>query len=86
MPNFINLPQGAAVAAVLEGNEAQLKVRTACGATMPNRAAPWTIRFDYSCDSPTAANDEQRPVFNLIMPRTLRRTGMERAQPNMRSA
>jgi nucleoside-diphosphate kinase len=57
---------GHAVAAVLEGNEARAKVRAACGATMPNRAAPGTIRFDYSSDSPAAANDEKRPVYNLI--------------------
>ena len=61
-----HMASGAAIAAVLEGNEAQEKVRAACGATLPNKAAPGTIRFDYSCDSPAAANDEQRPVFNLI--------------------
>jgi nucleoside-diphosphate kinase len=61
-----HMAEGPAIAAVFEGNEAQLKVRAACGATMPNRAAPGTIRFDYSCDSPAAANDEKCPVFNLI--------------------
>ncbi len=61
-----HMASGPAVAAVLEGSEAPAKVRAACGATMPNRAAPGTIRFDYSSDSPAAANDEHRPVYNLI--------------------
>jgi nucleoside-diphosphate kinase len=61
-----HMASGAAIAAVLEGNEARVKVRAACGATMPNRAAPGTIRFDYSSDGPALANDEKRPVYNLI--------------------
>ena len=56
-----HLAEGAAIAAVLEGNEGQEKVRLACGATLPNRAALGTIRFDYTCDSPAAANEERRP-------------------------
>jgi nucleoside-diphosphate kinase len=61
-----HMASGPSVAAVLAGNEAWAKVRAACGATMPNRAAPGTIRFDYSSDSPAAANDERRPVYNLV--------------------
>ena len=61
-----HMASGPAVAVVLEGNEAQPKVRAACGATLPNMAAPGTIRFDYSSDSPAAANDEKRPVYNLV--------------------
>lgn len=61
-----HMSSGPAVAAVLSGNDAQSKVRTAAGATLPNKAAPGTIRFDYSTDSPSLANDEKRPVFNLI--------------------
>ena len=61
-----HMASGPAIAAVLEGNESRTKVRAACGATMPNRAAPGTIRFDYSSDSPALANDEKRPVYNLI--------------------
>jgi len=57
---------GTGVAAVLEGNEALVKVRTACGKTLPNVATPGTIRFDFSSDSPSLANEEKRPVFNLI--------------------
>ena len=54
------------VAIVLAGNDAQTKVRAACGSTLPNKAAPGTIRFEFSTDSPSLANDEMRPVFNLI--------------------
>ena len=61
-----HMRSGMVVAAVLEGNEAVYKVRTACGKTLPNTAAPGTIRFDYSCDSPLLANLEKRPVYNLI--------------------
>lgn len=61
-----HMSSGMAVAIVLEGNEVQTKVRAVCGATLPNRAAPGTIRFDYSVDSPSLANDERRPVFNLV--------------------
>ena len=61
-----HMKSGASIAAVLEGNEALQKVRTACGATLPNKAVPGTIRFDYSADSPTPATAAKRPVFNLI--------------------
>lgn len=61
-----HMSSGPCVAAILEGNEAQRKVRKACGATLPNVAEPGTIRFDFSCDSPSLANREKRPVFNLI--------------------
>jgi nucleoside-diphosphate kinase len=61
-----HMSSGPAVAAVLSGNDAQAKVRLAAGATLPNKAAPGTIRFEYSTDSPSLANDEKRPVFNLV--------------------
>ena len=61
-----HMKSGTSIAVVLEGNEAPQKVRTACGSTLPNKAAPGTIRFDYSADSPTPASAEKRPVFNLI--------------------
>ncbi|MBI2972647.1 MAG: nucleoside-diphosphate kinase, partial [Armatimonadetes bacterium] len=34
--------------------------------TLPYRAAPGTIRGDFSIDSPTVASLEKRPVRNLI--------------------
>lgn len=61
-----HMSSGPCVAAILEGNEAPTKVRKLCGATLPNLAAPGTIRFDFSSDSPALANREKRPVFNLI--------------------
>lgn len=57
---------GDSIAVILEGNEALNKVKITCGNTLPNLAVPGTIRFDFSSDSPSMANDEQRPVFNLI--------------------
>jgi nucleoside-diphosphate kinase len=62
----LHMSSGPCVAAILEGNEAVLKVRKACGKTLPNLADPGTIRFDFSSDSPALANKEKRPVFNII--------------------
>jgi nucleoside-diphosphate kinase len=61
-----HMSSGNSIAVILEGNEAINKVRLACGNTLPNLAAPGTIRFDFSCDSPILANAEKRPIFNLI--------------------
>jgi len=61
-----HMSSGDSIAAILKGNEAVFKVRAACGRTLPNTAAPGTIRFDFSSDSPGLANAEKRPVFNLI--------------------
>jgi nucleoside-diphosphate kinase len=54
------------VAFVLEGIHAVSVARKLVGDTLPFRAAPGTIRGDYSIDSPTVANIEKRPVRNLI--------------------
>lgn len=61
-----NMASGPSVAALLGGNEICYKVRAACGSTLPNVAQPGTIRFDFSSDSPAAANAEERAVDNLI--------------------
>ena len=61
-----HMSSATSLAAILAGNEAGKKVRLACGKTLPNFAAPGTIRFDYSSDSPSLANEEKRPVYNLI--------------------
>lgn len=61
-----HMSSDGSVAVVWRGNEAVSKVRTSVGKTLPNMAAPGTIRFDFSSDSPRRANDEKRPVFNLV--------------------
>ncbi len=57
---------GPVVAFVLEGTHAVAVVRKLVGDTLPFRAAPGTIRGDFSADSPTVANLQKRPVRNLI--------------------
>lgn len=54
------------VAAVVEGVHAVSAVRKLVGKTLPIFAEPGTIRGDWSTDSPTLANLEQRPVRNLV--------------------
>lgn len=57
---------GPVAAFVLEGIHAVTAVRKLVGDTLPYRAAPGTIRGDFSIDSPTVANLMERPVRNLI--------------------
>jgi nucleoside-diphosphate kinase len=57
---------GPIVAFILEGTHAVAVVRKLVGDTLPFRAAPGTIRGDFSADSPTVANLQKRPVRNLI--------------------
>jgi len=54
------------IAAVLEGVHAVSVTRKLVGATLPVFAAPGTIRGDFATDAPTVANEDQRPVRNLI--------------------
>ena len=51
---------------VLSGNRAIETVRKIVGNTLPVAAVPGTVRGDYSSDSADLANDELRPVRNLI--------------------
>jgi nucleoside-diphosphate kinase len=51
---------------VISGNRAIETVRKIIGNTLPVAAAPGTIRGDFSSDSPDIANEEQRPVKNLV--------------------
>ena len=60
------LTSGPVVAVLLEGNHAIDQVRTMIGHTLPNLAAPGTIRGDYSTDSPVLANAAKRAVKNLV--------------------
>lgn len=57
---------GPVVPMVLSGNRAIETVRKVVGHTLPVMAAPGTIRGDYSSDSADLANDELRPVYNLV--------------------
>lgn len=54
------------IAAMFEGVHAVSVTRKLVGATLPVFAAPGTIRGDFAVDAPTVANEEQRPVRNLI--------------------
>lgn len=54
------------VAFVLEGTHAVAVTRKLVGDTLPFRAAPGTIRGDFSADSPIVANLQKRPVRNLV--------------------
>ena len=60
------MASGPIVAMVVEGNEAVKNVRRIVGHTLPSKAEPGSIRGRFSCDSPSAANEEKRPVTNLI--------------------
>ena len=51
---------------VFSGNRAIETVRKLVGNTLPVAAAPGTIRGDFGSDSPDLANEEMRPVLNLV--------------------
>lgn len=53
-------------AVVLEGPHAIEIVRKVRGHTLPVKAEPGTITGDYSFDSSSLANNEQRPIRNLV--------------------
>lgn len=60
------MQSGPVVPMVLSGNRAIETVRKLVGNTLPVAAAPGTIRGDYSSDSADLANEELRPVHNMI--------------------
>ena len=60
------LKEGPVFAFVLEGPHAVELVRKITGHTLPLKAAPGTIRGDYSFDSSFLANSAKRPIKNLI--------------------
>ena len=64
MVDFIT--SGPVMAIVLKGDNAIKRVRVLAGHTVPVKADPGTIRGDYSNDTPTIANKEQRPILNLV--------------------
>jgi nucleoside-diphosphate kinase len=60
------MTMGPVVPMVVEGIHAISIMRKIVGATLPVFAEPGTIRGDFSIDAPTAANIEQRSIYNLI--------------------
>lgn len=60
------LMSGPVLALVVEGPHAVDVVRKIAGFTLPSKAAPGTIRGDYSFDSSAMANIAKRPIRNLI--------------------
>lgn len=60
------ITMGPVVPMVIEGLHAASVVRKIVGATLPVFAEPGTIRGDFTHDAPTAANIENRSIFNLI--------------------
>lgn len=60
------LMSGPVLAIVFEGVNAVERVRSLVGSTIPVKAAPGTIRGDFSLDSAIAANRRKRTVYNLI--------------------
>lgn len=64
--NMDFLMSGPVMAFVFEGVNAVERIRTLVGDTNPVKAAPGTIRGDYSIDSPIAANRRVRTIYNLI--------------------
>lgn len=62
--DFIN--SGPIVAMVLEGEDAVVLARKVTGYTDPSEADKGSVRGDLGSDSILKANQEKRPVYNLI--------------------
>ena len=60
------LQQSPLLIFVLEGYDAIELIRKLCGNTIPFLAAPGTIRGDFSHDTIDLANEQNRPLRNLI--------------------
>lgn len=60
------LASGPIVALVIEGEQAIPLIRKIVGATEPASAAPGTIRGDFSPDTYSLANSQNRPIRNLV--------------------
>lgn len=60
------ITSGPIVAMVLEGEDAVMTARKTTGFTDPQTAEKGTIRGDLGTDSILKANQEERPVYNLI--------------------
>ena len=60
------ITSGPVIALVLEGPHAVELVRKIRGHTLPIKAEPGTITGDYSFDSSILANEQKRPLRNLV--------------------
>lgn len=60
------LQESPLLLAVVEGYETIEIVRKICGDTIPLLAAPGTIRGDFSIDNIDLANENKRPLRNII--------------------
>jgi nucleoside-diphosphate kinase len=60
------LTAGPVLAMVWEGPEAIVIGRKLIGETLPVKAAPGTIRGDFSWDNADLANEQLRPFYNLV--------------------
>jgi nucleoside-diphosphate kinase len=60
------LMSGPVLAIVFEGVNAVERIRSLVGDTIPAKAAPGTVRGDFSLDSALSANRRKRTVYNLI--------------------
>lgn len=60
------LKSGPVLAVVFEGVHAVERVRSLVGHTVPAKAAPGTIRGDFSLDSAIFGNVTKRTIYNLI--------------------
>lgn len=64
--NIDFLTSGPVVPMIVQGIHAIAMVRKIVGHTLPSKADMGTIRGDYSIDSPTLANAEERTIHNLV--------------------
>lgn len=60
------LAAGPVLAMVFEGPQAVKIVRKLAGDTIPANAVPGTIRGDFGFDDPELANEQKRPIYNII--------------------
>lgn len=64
--NFEFLSSGPVLAIVFEGVNAVKRIRDLVGFTIPNEAAPGTIRGDFGLDSAYSGMVRKRTVYNFI--------------------
>lgn len=60
------LQKSPVIAMVLQGHDAIAHVRKLVGTTAPKDSAPGTIRGDFSFDTYTLSDAQNRPLYNII--------------------